>query len=246
MTAIDSGGAVGERLRRTFFRLTLAWFGRTGGSLERQLRALDSSLPRFLPRAIRDTMAAEAAAMRALGELPGARKVGEEAPNFSLLDHSGRRHSLSELLSRSAVAVAFLRGGWCPYCNLELRALARRKAEIERFGARLLVISPERPGEAGSFETVSPVDIPILVDTGNAVARAYGIAHQFGDRLRTVNRYFGLDLARHNGDESYVLPIPAVFVISPDRRIRFAYANASYADRLEPDALIEAMRAAGA
>lgn len=246
MTAIDSGGGFGERLRRAAFRLTLAWFGRTGGSLERQLRALESSLPRLLPLAIRDTMAAEAAAMRALGELAGARKVGEEAPDFSLPDRSGRRHGLSEMLPRSVVAVAFLRGGWCPYCNLELRALARRKDEIERFGARLLAISPERPGEISSFENVSPVDIPILVDAGNAVARAYGIVHQFGDRLRTVNRHFGLDLARHNGDESYVLPIPAVFVIGRDRRIRFAYANASYADRLEPDALIEAVRAAGA
>jgi peroxiredoxin len=82
--------------------------------------------------------------------------------------------------------IAFLRGGWCPPCNLELRALARLAPQLSALGARLAVVCPERPGQLSSFENVSPVAVPILEDHGSALARAFGIAQQFDDTLVEV------------------------------------------------------------
>ena len=83
------------------------------------------------------------------------------------------------------------------------------------------------------------------VDRGNQVARSYGVAHRFGDSLREILAYAGTDLSEHNGDDSFVLPIPAVYVVDRRRRIRLAYVFGSYIDRLEPDELLAALRGLG-
>ena len=51
------------------------------------------------------------------------RKAGEAAaPDFTLPDASGKPVRHSERLREGLVVLKFYRGGWCPYCNLELRA----------------------------------------------------------------------------------------------------------------------------
>ena len=245
--AIPGGAAkrasrFGAIFGRTFLKGALWWFGRGEQPLNQKIKTMSAKMTKSLPAPIQAAIAQEIASSRALGQLATARKLGETAPDFTLPDHSGRTHSLAELVSNGPVVIAFLRGGWCPYCNLELRDLARREPEMRALGARIVVLSPERPGQVMSFENVSPVAIPILVDASNAVARSYGVTHQFGTSLRQVNEHFGLDLGEHNGDPCYVLPVPAVYIVDRDRRIRFAHTDGSYMDRVEPEALIAALR----
>jgi peroxiredoxin len=228
---------------RTLLRPVLWWHARSTGPLNQQIRTFTARSLAFLPRSVREAIAAERASTRALGELAGALRAGDEAPSFSLPDHAGRRLDLEDLAAGGFAVIAFLRGGWCPACNLELRGLAKREPAFRELGARIAVVSPELPGRDSSFESMSPVEVPILVDRGNQVARAYGVAHRFGDTLRRILDYAGTDLAEHNGDDSFVLPIPAVYVIDRARRIRFAYVFGSYIDRVEPDELLDAMRA---
>ncbi|BBJ45382.1 hypothetical protein SSPO_081000 [Streptomyces antimycoticus] len=52
---------------------------------------------------------------------------------------------IADLLAAGPVVVSFYRGSWCPYRNLELRALQARLPELTRLGARLVAISPELP-----------------------------------------------------------------------------------------------------
>jgi peroxiredoxin len=230
------------RILRAGVRIALDWYGRGSGSLNRQIQVFTALSLRFLPRRIRAAILAEQASTRALGDLETALRVGDTAPSFVLDDHRGARVGLDDLTADGLAVIAFLRGGWCPACNLELRALAKRHPELRSLGARVAVVSPERPGREASFENVSPVDLPILVDAGNRIARSYGVTHSFGENLRSILEYAGTDLREHNGDDSFVLPIPAVYVIDRTRRIRIAYVFGSYIDRMEPDELVAAVR----
>jgi thiol-disulfide isomerase/thioredoxin len=58
-------------------------------------------------------------------------KTGEVAPIFSLPDHLGKIRSLTDYLQQSLVVLSFYRGGWCPYCNMELNALQKKLPQIE-------------------------------------------------------------------------------------------------------------------
>ena len=62
--------------------------------------------------------------------------VGDRAPDFSLPNAVGQVVSLAGLLVSGPVVVSFYRGGWCPYCNLELRALQARLGEVHAAGGR--------------------------------------------------------------------------------------------------------------
>jgi peroxiredoxin len=237
------GVSLQRRVQRALLRAALAWYGRRGRSLNHQIQAFTARSLLLLPRRIREAIRAEQAENRALGDLETALRVGDAAPAFVLADHRGVRIGLTDLAADGCAVIAFLRGGWCPACNLELRALAKRQAELRALGAQVAVVSPERPGGDSSFENVSPVDLPILVDEGNRVARSYGVARTFGESLRSILGHIGTDLREHNGDDSFVLPIPAIYVIDRTFRIRIAYVFGSYIDRMEPDDLVAAIRA---
>src|SRR5277367_6726719 len=80
-----------------------------------------------------------------------AAKVGDLAPDFTLPDANGKSVSLSECLRSGPAVVIFYRGGWCPYCNIQLRAYQRALDEFTGLGGQLLAISPQLPD--GSLST---------------------------------------------------------------------------------------------
>ena len=168
--------------------------------------------------------------------------VGDRAPTFSLPGIDGRLVSLQELLATGPAVVAFYRGGWCPYCNLQLRALQATLPEIEARGARLVAISPQQPDESLSTAEKAELRFPVLSDTGLQTSRRYGLVHAVDAQTNAVLRDFGTDLTRVNGSASLELPMPAVYVIDKSGMITFAHVDADYRRRAEPRAIVDALQ----
>jgi peroxiredoxin/drug/metabolite transporter (DMT)-like permease len=183
----------------------------------------------------------------AIGELvragvgAGAPKVGQLAPGFTLPDALGRPVTLAKLLEAGPVVLAFYRGQWCPYCDLQLRAYQQALPEIAALGARLVAISPQTPDESLSTAEKRGLAFDVLSDRGNAVARAYGLVWKVTGELDRVQRGFGIDLARANGDGANELPAPGLFVIDRDGRITFARVDANWTTRVEPTTIVRAL-----
>ncbi|NIV31324.1 MAG: redoxin domain-containing protein, partial [Anaerolineae bacterium] len=74
--------------------------------------------------------------------------VGQKAPDFTLPNAFGKSVSLSEYLEKGPVVLTFYRGAWCPYCNLELHALHASLPHFERYGARLIAVTPQKPDKS--------------------------------------------------------------------------------------------------
>ena len=72
----------------------------------------------------------------ASGLSASALREGDVAPDFSLPDARGHVVALKTLLDRGPVVISFYRGGWCPFCNLELRGLQRVLPEIVQVGGQ--------------------------------------------------------------------------------------------------------------
>jgi peroxiredoxin len=72
---------------------------------------------------IREAMTSAHMELAASGIMQRAIKAGDPAPDFRLPDARGGDVQLRDLLAKGPVVVSFYRGGWCAYCNLELRAL---------------------------------------------------------------------------------------------------------------------------
>jgi len=169
--------------------------------------------------------------------------VGSRAPDFTLPNAYGEPVSLSDQLAQGPVVLTFYRGAWCPYCNLELRALKESLPAFRDQGAQVVAVSPQKPGK--SLEQVKEDGFPfeILSDLENRVMRDYNLFFRVPEGMvRVYREEMGLDLADYNGDGRYVLPVPATFVIDRDGIIRAAFAKVDYKQRMEPAAILEALR----
>jgi peroxiredoxin len=161
-------------------------------------------------------------------------QVGDRAPDFELPNAVGERIKLSDRLRRGAVILTFYRGGWCPYCNLELRAYQAILPQIRAAGVGLIAISPQTPDASLSTVEKNQLGFDVLSDAGSTVAQAYNIAFELSDKLKQLYTQFGHALPDSNGTPDWQLPIPATFVIDPDQQIRLAHIDVDYRNRLEP------------
>jgi peroxiredoxin len=176
-------------------------------------------------------------------------KVGDRAPSIVLPDAKGETVDVRALLKQGPVIVTFYRGGWCPFCNLELKAYQEVLPDVAAAGASLVAISPEKPDETISTAEKNALKFPVLSDVGQKVGRAFGLVYDFSDDLRIAYNGFGLDIPAKNGAvDEWALPVSATYVIGRDGTIIYANTDVDYRDRADPLDVLEALtlRAAAA
>lgn len=162
-------------------------------------------------------------------------KVGGRAPAIVLGNAKGETVDVGTLLKNGPVVVTFYRGGWCPYCNLELKAFQEVLPEIAAAGASLVAISPEKPDDTLSTAEKNALTFEVLSDVGQKVGRAFGLVYEFTDELKSAYQEFGLDIPARNGAPGeWALPVSATYVINRDGLIIYAYTDVDYRDRADP------------
>ncbi|MBX3358919.1 MAG: redoxin domain-containing protein [Phycisphaeraceae bacterium] len=215
----------------------------TPASLQRQLDELRDRANKAAPAeriAVYEEGIREIAAS---GVLESALKVGASAPDFTLMSAAGPPVRLAELLKSGPVVLTWYRGGWCPYCNLQLRTYQESLADFKAAGgAHLVAVSPQMPDSSLSTQEKNLLEFAVLSDPGNSVAHQYGVAYRLPESV--VNAFKGrLDMPRFNGDDSWELPLPVTYVIGKDSRIAYAFIDADYRKRAEPADILAALRA---
>jgi peroxiredoxin len=177
-----------------------------------------------------------------VGLAKSALKTGDRAPAIVLKNVRGETVDVGKLLKKGPVILTFYRGGWCPYCNLELRAFQQILPDIKAAGASLVAVSPEKPDDTLSTVEKNELAFEVLSDLGQKVGRAFGLVYQFSDELKSAYDGFGLDIPAKNGADEWALPLSATYVIDRDGTIIYAYTDADYRDRADPLDVLEVLR----
>ncbi len=168
-------------------------------------------------------------------------QVGDKAPDFTLKDAQGKDVTLSEALKQGPVVLTWYRGGWCPYCNIALKALSDKLPAIKGMGAQLFALTPELPDQSLNTEEKNKLAFSVLSDPNLKVSKQYDLVFTLDSD--TATRYESrFQLSKVNGNKDNILPIPATYVIDTDGTITFAYVNPDYRRRVEPDQVINALR----
>ncbi|WP_430869171.1 peroxiredoxin-like family protein [Demequina aurantiaca] len=206
---------------------------------------LQAQALRSAAEATPEVAAQRKAAVAAVTALVGDQvtSVGDVAPDFELPDAAGGLVRLSELAAGGPVVVSFYRGGWCPYCNIELRALQEALPAITAAGGALVAISPEAPDLSLSTAEKENLDFAVLSDTTAATIDAYGLNFTIDSTTRDVLSGEEAERALAEGVETEVLPIPATYVIGADRRVTYAFVDPDHKHRAEPADIVAAVRA---
>jgi peroxiredoxin len=171
-----------------------------------------------------------------------APKPGELMPSFVLPDENGRLVSLKDLLASGPAIITFHRGHWCPYCRISINTLAKAQQRIEHLGARMVAIVPEREQFAAELKFDSGVTFPVLVDMDNGYALTLNLAIWVGEEMEAFMTSLGRSLPQYQGNDSWMLPIPATFVVGQDGRIKSRFVDPDYRKRMAVEELIASLR----
>jgi peroxiredoxin len=210
--------------------------------LDQQLADFKAEFLRTAPAGRPALYEAKIEELRASFALEAAAGVESLAPDFRLPDVKGNPVSLTDLLRQGPVVLTFYRGGWCPYCNIQLRAYQAVLPQVAAWGAQLVAISPQLPDQSLSTAQTDELTFDVLSDVGNHAARRFGLVYALPEELRAALRSNSKALPGINGDDSWELPVPATYVIAQDGRITLAYIEVDYRKRLGPEAILDALR----
>jgi peroxiredoxin len=173
-----------------------------------------------------------------------APKVGEPMPAFLLPDEQGRLVRLENLLAGGPIALTFNRGHWCPYCRINLDALARAEEEVAAERRHIAAIVPDRQRFAMWLKSDARAPFPVLTDIDNGYAMTLDLAIYVGDELKRMMVNSGLDPSVSQGTDKWLLPIPATFVIDTDGIVRARFVDPDYRTRMAIGDMLAALRSA--
>src|SRR5262249_50569597 len=159
---------------------------------------------------------------------------------FLLPDEQGRLVGLEDLLGQGPAAIAFHRGHWCPYCRMNLTALARAEIEITADNRHIAAIMPDRRKFTTWLKTDAKAPFPILTDIDNGYAMSLDLAIWVGDEMKEMMTRSGWNPAASQGTDSWVLPIPATFIVGTDRIITARFVDPDYRLRMAIEDMVAA------
>jgi peroxiredoxin len=168
-------------------------------------------------------------------------KIGEPMPAFRLPDENGRLVSLTLLLESGPAVVSFNRGHWCPYCKLELRALAAIHDRITQLGARIVSIMPDKATLTTDFAQENDLPFPVLSDIDLGYSLSLGLIFWVGAEVQRLYKDVGVDLEKYQGNAGHFLPMAAKFIVGQDGLVKARQVNIEFRERMEPDAIIAAL-----
>jgi peroxiredoxin len=167
---------------------------------------------------------------------------GEPMPPFLLPDERGRMVALSDLLDHGPVAVTFHRGHWCPYCRINTDALAKAQNEIAAEGGQVVAVMPDRQQFAAELKSELRAPFPVLTDIDNGYALSLNLAIWVGEEMERFISAAGWDVPKFQGNNAWMLPIPATFVVGTDGRVKARFVDPDYRKRMAIEDVLAALR----
>ncbi|REE88566.1 peroxiredoxin [Paenibacillus taihuensis] len=174
--------------------------------------------------------------------IASGKQTGEKAVNFKLTNALGGDVILFEELQKGPIVLTFYRGGWCPFCNMQLNAYQQILPEIRAMGAQLIAISPQKPDHSLSLQEKEGLEFQVLSDPDGLVTAQYNLLFDVPEDVRELMEGIGVDLSEYNNTSQWVLPVPVTFIIDESAIIRSSYVNPNFMQRQSPEKILRDLK----
>lgn len=163
--------------------------------------------------------------------------IGENLPNSKLLNDAGVEVELTNILKEKPTVLVFYRGGWCPYCSLQLAAIAEAEAEIIKLGYQIVAISPDHYSQLKPSAEAAKSNYSLYADTNGELLTKVGLAFKTPEQAKSFIE------GRTNNTASNILPVPTVMIVDTSGKILFEYINPDYKTRITTELLLSVLNA---
>ncbi|WP_430408493.1 peroxiredoxin-like family protein [Kordia sp.] len=210
-------------------------------NLTTQLKEFAAASVKRHPGVAQDTMKQAIDSLVASEMIEKAFKTGDQLPDITLGNALGNEVRINEILKEHKVIIAFYRGNWCPYCNIQLRALQQAVPLFEAKGAKLVIIGPETPDNSLTTKQKNELTFEVVSDIDMIVARSMNLVYKLPTALQELYKKFGIDLATNQGNGNQELPIAATYVVEQDGTISYHFLEEDYKLRADPQDILNAL-----
>jgi peroxiredoxin len=162
---------------------------------------------------------------------------GESIPKATLQDSEGKQVELSKLLGNKPTVLVFYRGGWCPYCNVQLSGLVKIEKEILDLGYQMIAISPDDYRNLQTTESKESINYTLLSDPDAKFIQQMGIGFKTPLMLKGFIATKG-----QKGETSEIMPVPTVMIVNEKGKILFEYLNPNYKERISGEMLLAVLK----
>ncbi len=207
--------------------------------LKQKIEELNHNLAKQLPTEILEIFSKSIQDLKAKNIEKNSIKTGDVFPDFNLPNTNDEIVQLKELIKNGKVIVAFFRGSWCPYCNLELKALQGHFKQFIDKEATLVAISPQSYDYNAELKNNCNLDFELLTDNNSILAKQLGISFGLQDYVIPIYDSLGIDFSEYHKNDENELPVPAIFVIDTDGKITYRFVDSNYMNRVDIQEMIK-------
>ncbi|MEO8673293.1 MAG: peroxiredoxin-like family protein [Tahibacter sp.] len=169
--------------------------------------------------------------------------LGSTLPDVSVMRLDGKSSTLKSVVNGGPAVLVFYRGGWCPYCTLQMNELQKIEGDLQALGYQVIAISPDRPEELNQTLEKNSLKYTLVSDGSTNAMKAFGVAYKVDNKTFKQYRDWGIDLDKRSGTQSHALPVPAVFIVDAQGFIQFSYVHPNYKIRAPGQVVLAAARA---
>ncbi|MCW9708662.1 peroxiredoxin-like family protein [Fodinibius salsisoli] len=166
--------------------------------------------------------------------------TGTTIPDVTITALDGSEQELRDLVSQKPTVLIFYRGGWCPFCNRHLAEVQKASQDLTQMGYQIIGISPDKAEFLRESTQKHNLSYSLVSDSRMAASKAFGLAYKMDKETIKQYKANGLDLAERTGNDHYMLPVPALYLVNPDGLITFQYVNPNYRTRIKSEVLLTA------
>ena len=163
--------------------------------------------------------------------------IGETLPNAYFQNAEGESVQLKAILEEKPTVLVFYRGGWCPYCNVQLSGLVDIEEEVLELGYQIVAISPDDFKNLQATIENNNTKYKLLSDPNGEFIQQIGIAFKTSSSLKEYITDKG-----QKGETSSVMPAPTVMIVDKKGVIKFEYINPNYKERISGEMLLSVLK----
>lgn len=209
--------------------------------LAEKLKQFKSSFDASTPTEILETINRSVSLFQRESVCDSCLMRGSDFPKFTLKNIDGQDISSDSLLAEKPLVVSFIRGGWCPYCVLEMQAWQQYyEASFEDFN--IVAITPEIPEFACRVKQDNDISFPVLIDEKMQLAKQLGLVWLLDDDMKELLLKWDIDILKRTCDTKFNVPVPATFVIDRNGKIQYRFIEEDYTIRAEPSEVLQVYR----
>ena len=166
-------------------------------------------------------------------------RPGSKIPEFTINSITGDAVTLSDLLKNAPVLVVFYRGGWCPYCNFQVRELAQHYPEFETRGVTPVLISADKPEASAMVKSGYDIPFPVLSDPDLNAHEAFDVVLEVDPGTYELYKNYGINLEEWSGKKHHKIALTSAFLIDKSGTVQWAHVSKDYKTRPSPEQFLK-------